>query len=96
MATVKTLFFNGIGIAGSIDIPASGWTTQPDYCIFEWQGNPSELESPGYNVIRCIKIKQDVKHFIHPRTFLYASFLSIPLQIPREHVLISISVVCLL
>ena len=64
MATVKTLFFNGIGVAGSIDIPASGWTTQPDYCIFEWQGNPSELGSPGYNVIRCIKIKQDVKYLV--------------------------------
>ena len=64
MATVKTLFFNGIGVAGSIDIPASGWTTQPDYCIFEWQGNPSELEAPGYNLIRCIKIKQDAKYLI--------------------------------
>lgn len=63
MATVKTLFFNGIGVAGSIDIPASGWTTQPDYCIFEWQGNPAELNnSPGYFLIRCIKIKQDVKY----------------------------------
>lgn len=62
MATVKTLFFNGLGVAGSIDIPASGWTTQPDYCIFEWHGNPSELGAPGYNVIRCIKIKQDIKY----------------------------------
>lgn len=62
MATVKTLFFNGIGVAGSIDIPASGWITQPDYCIFEWKGNPSEIDQPGYYVIRCIKIKQDVKY----------------------------------
>lgn len=37
--------------------------------------------------------KQDMEHFIHPRKFLYASFLSIPSPTPREHILISISLV---